>query len=240
MSLKTIVRRINGLYIDDSWFNDFRLAMTGDLVPRDSTGAPNSAGSALGSATLQFLKAYINLGHFKVGDVKIHHSFNGATPIGNGWMLCDGRQITQANYDTEHGAGTWATYVGSSPILNKYLPNQANRYAIGTGNTTQDGSAALTPVGLANHTQTVSLDHYHQWLTTSGPTTTPDNSFDSSGNPLTVARGGAAKVPGGPAVTTGNGPLTGANHFTNISGAYSPGAVLQPDSIEVQYYMRII
>jgi hypothetical protein len=247
MGTETIPDRANSTVIDQSWFNIVKSAIKGDWVPRNSSGVATTLGGSIGTSALVWLKAHIAAGYWSVGDLKIHHSFNGAIGPGQGWMLCDGRQITEALYDTEHGAGSWASYVGSSTLTNKYLPDFSSKYPVGAS-TTQDGSIAITSVGNASnqinlaHTHTTPA-HAHKWYdaTAAG---TPD--LDGAGNSFV---GGVGKTAGqGHLVvsTVGSDNSPNADKSTDTSGGGTSGSggsatqSIQPESIAVQYYMRII
>lgn len=265
MSTDTIPSRTNGQIIDATWFNVIQSVLGGNFVPRVSAGSATTEAGSLGDGTFNWLKAFIQSGYWTAGDIKIHHSYNGAAPPGHGWMLCDGRQITQANYEAEHGAGTWNTYVGSSPLANKYLPDFANagqgRYPMGASTTTADGSVAIPSAGNADHN--VNLSHYHtvdphghKWYHGTGSQTTSDTTFDSNGNAINVPTSGTTK-------NAGVGGFASAEYYAGDSNAsldHNPGACdlytdqvaqpntttslgvnyVAPDSIKVQYYMRII
>lgn len=217
----------------------FATALQGDNVPRNSSGVVTTQAGSLGSTVYKWLRSYISSGSFSVGDMKPHYDYAGAAPIDEGWMLCDGRQVTLANYDTEHGSGHWATYVGSSPIVNLYLPNlmgASGRYIV--GGTTQSGSSAITTVGLASHLFTVPT-HNHIWYITGGASSNA-LSFDVNGNTYGVSGITPTSTNVGvPVVNNTNGlGVLSANGFTSKAGAISQSA--QPDSIAVPIYMRVV
>lgn len=214
-----IPTRANGRVIDETWFNIFQQILGGDILPRAADGNTLNEAGNLGDDSHAWLKAFIQSGYWAPGDVKLHHSFQGAISPGQGWMKCNGQQVNQTNYDAQHGTGSWAKYVGSSPLLNKYLPLMQGRYPVGTNLTTQDGSASLTPVGNTNHQ--VNLSHSH---------TVNSHSHSLS---TTVAISDASGIP------VANGSSTGASS-PGTSGALSSTQSVQPESIEFEYYMRII
>jgi hypothetical protein len=261
MGTQTIPTRENAKTIDETWFNIFKQVLTGDLVPRNTSGVSQSIIGSLGSSTYLWLKAHIESGYWKAGDMKMHFSYNGTIYVGHGWMKCDGRQVTQATYDAEHGAGAWATYIGSSPLVNKYLPNYTNKYPVG-GAVTQDGSIAITSTGNASHTATYSHTHtlshthttpahVHQWNSTSG-------SFTSSGaalgwdsmtshtsqagfifrNSFNSQTGGAMRTD---AYTSSAGAVTTDSQSNATTSNPNTASVnVQPESIVSEFYMRII
>lgn len=234
MGTNNIAARTNGQTIDQTWFNDLLTAISQDVAPRNSSGAPTDGAGNLGQSALQWLRAYIKVGYFECGDIKIHHSYNGAAPVGHGWMKCDGRQITQANYDTEHGSGSWASYIGSTTLLNKYLPDFTNKYPVG-GSVTQSGIAAITSVGNSGHSAPTPA-HNHKFYN-SIPSSSPDQIYDSSGSPTNISSGTNSG--------TGKGiPLSGTS-VTPIASAWTASASagsmnIQPESIVTEVYMRII
>jgi hypothetical protein len=260
MGLGTLSTALDGTTIPASDHNQLVTALIQDFVPRNASGVVAYVPGALGTSSFQWLAAYIASGYFSCGDLKAHHSFNGAAPVGHGWMLCDGRQVTLANYETEHGSGTWATYVGTSPLLNLHLPDlTGNKYLAGAASTSQTGASAITSVGNAGSSASLShthlqTDHSHVWWIMNGSTVTDNSRL--SGSPgtadnLAQANGGSAGALG-LAVTGKNG-----NYAVDASGAFSfstagqTGAPIntgsglgatdiRPESIEVMFYMRII
>ena len=165
-----------------------------------------------------------------IGDIKMHHSYNKLSPIGHGWMLCDGRQINRQNYDAEHGVGSWDSKVSSTILDGRYLPNFTNRYPVGVLETSKDGKAAVTPVGNASNT---SHSHSHTVNSHTHDLSNHIHSLQYNNNYGRMADDAESEW-----LATTGGPST------NNSGASSPGTngatfSIQPDSIEVQYYMRI-
>ena len=242
MGIDTIASRADATTIVATWFNVIRSALNGDLVPRDSTGTATARAGSLGTETYPFLRLNIATGHWSLGDIKAHHSYNGAAPIGHGWMLCDGRVITEAAYNTEHGANTWATYVVSSALLNKYLPNLTSRYPVGVAATTQDGSGAITAVGNASHQ--INIQHSH---TVNGHTHdmanhthNMDGDHSDSHHPPYVAYVGGGDPASGAYVTSAPSSNTTSSTSPGTDNQLSTTQSVQPDSIQVQYYMRII
>lgn len=246
MSTETVPDRSNGQTIDQTWYNLLKSIIGGNFVPRNASGVATADGGTLGDSTYTWMRAYITTGYWSLGDIKLHHSYNGAAPIGHGWMLCDGRQVTSATYNTEHGANTFATYIVSTPFLNLFLPNFTSRYPVGKAATTQDGSIAITAVGNVSNTSNLShahtVAHNHQYYHDVGSGGT-GRTYDSSGAETNVSNA----VSSGP-----NLACTGtATNITRMGDSYTKTATpttstdlasanIQPDSIEVQYYMRII
>lgn len=240
--------------------NDIRTALYQDLVPRSSSGTTTSLGGSLGTATYLWLKARIASGYWSLGDIKVHHTYNGAAPIDEGWMLCDGRQITEAAYNTEHGSGHWATYVGSSSLLNKYLPNMTGKYIVGSATTTQSGSIAITFSG--NASNQVNLQHTHtytqdpQLIYVRNATTTDDYQIDDTVNLHSVG-GGTVKNSNSLLVgnTTSLNATLGANAtrppwstwytqgdlvHVNTGNGGSTTQSIAPESLAALIYMRVI
>lgn len=295
MGTGNLTQRADNQTITQIWYNSIQDALEGDVVPRDTGGIAGTEKGSLGNSSLAWLRAYISSGYFSAGDIKAHHSYNGTIPVGEGWMKCDGRQVTQAAYDTEHGAGHWNTYVVSSPLLNKYLPDLRARYLVGasTGTTTQTGAGAITAIGNTGHrisiahSHTVNAhshtvnshthameNHAHGLFTLSGSDQQGynsagtasllknDASTSSTATGLVVATGnittGAGTIYGVMSMPSGNGAYTSSmvsDGNGNPTGAATPGTdsqspgtdtqlsasqSIQPESIEVEYYMRII
>lgn len=160
-------------------------------------------------------------------------------------MLCDARLVSQANYDTEHGSGHWATYIGSSPLNGKNLPDMRNIYPAGVSATTQDGSAPISGVGAGSHA--VDLSHRHQWYQSKGATQI-DATYDADGSSTDLRSGGGSGGVGG---DTNPGPNIEKSDFTHVDGpihtasyytnkGLSASQSIQPDSMQAVYYMRII
>jgi hypothetical protein len=245
--------------------NDIRSALYQDLVPRNASGTTTSLAGGIGTSTYLWLKARIASGYWSLGDIKIHHTYNGAAPIDEGWMLMDGRQVTQANYDTEHGSGHWATYVGSSSLLNKFLPNMTGKYAVGAATTTQSGSIAITFTG--NASNQINIQHSHAVvnaeLVYAHQSGTTDDAFyglgDTPGTPCTLTRGAnknslSLLIGNTTALATALGAgnfsppssSCSANFYTAGEASNGTGTALsatqsiQPESLQVLYYMRVI
>lgn len=215
-----IPTRTNGRVIDETWFNIFQQVLGGDILPRAASGNSLDEAGNLGDSSHAWIKAFINSGYWSAGDVKMHHSYQGSISPGQGWMKMDGRQVTQAAYDAEHGTGSWVKYVGSSPLLNKYLPIMSGRYPVGTSLTTQNGSVSMSPVGNTNHQ--INLQHSHT-------VNNHSHGIPSSGFKILGDASGTT-VPG--VTTDSQAPGTTSSLSTTQS--------IQPESIELEFYMRII
>lgn len=253
----------------------------GDLIPiEENTAAASDLTHDLGTDDHRWKEAKIGVGYWEVGDIKAHHSYNGRVNVGHGWMLCDGRQITEANYNTEHGAGTWATYIGSSTLSSLYLPDFTDNYQVGTNSTTEGGTAAIAEVGNASHqiniahthtgpshTHTVSAhthsggSHNHQWYNYVSSGTT-SQSYNSGGSGVTITNGALSGgdhikhyiySSGGDNINldlytsnasgttgSGGGGSTGSGGTGSTNSQLSSTQSIQPRSVKVQYYMRII
>lgn len=225
MGTNTIATVSDGTVIDASDLNQYKTSLVNDLVPRNTAGAPTDLDGSLGSTTYSWLKAHIESGYWTVGDIKPHHTYNGAAPIGQGWFPCLGGVINETNYNAIHGAGAWATYVVSSALDGKYAPDLASGYLTGASSTTQDGSSSITKVG--NTSNQINIQHSH---TVNSHTHTIDHVH---ANGTTITGGGVAVKDAA---------------FAGSSGGTSPGTdsqlsttqSIRPESTEVVYYIRII
>lgn len=214
--------------IDETWYDTLTAALSENLVPR-ADGVPQTLSATLGSATYPFRRLQEASGGFRPGDFKSRHSYGGILPVSDGWMLCDGRQITKATYDAEHGAGSWDAHIVGTPFEDKYLPNFVGKYSRGKAATNQNGDVALTSVG--NQGNIKSLLHNHQY-----------NKIPSDGFDCSYDSNGAER-----ALTYQVKSWTRSFLF---SSAYMPNAFtdsrlsavqsVQPESLEVLIYMRII
>ena len=221
-------------------FNNHR----GTLLPiAESTATSLDDTYDLGTSTKRWSTIYskkiiTNIGQWQVGNIKQRYSYNNTVPVEQGWMLCDGRQVTIANYDAEHSSGSWTTYIGSSvgasPIANLYLPQLCNNYLpIGASATSEAGTSALSTFGLvstnnnitiAAHSHTYSIDHIHNTLPSDA---VPHNHgiLDTSVHPVD-------------SLYVGNRSYTSGLTTTSESAARTIDVL--PASSKVQYYMRII
>jgi hypothetical protein len=218
MSVDNLISRVNGQVIDETWFARMKRAITGVFVPRDVTtlDASDEAGS-LGSSTYRFNRAHITSGYLSVGMMKYKYVYTSISPVLEaGWMLCDGRVVSEANYNTEHGANTWASEVVSSPINGLRLPDFNNRYMRGVNGSTQSGASPITSVGNGS----LSISHAHGTNYTTGA---PNNAG--------VSRGSIAGV-------TNFSDGTHSHTFTLTT--QDPGGGLDPQYVLLKVYMRVI
>lgn len=223
MGLNNLPTRANGQNVDETWFNRIKSALVGVFVPRTSLGVPEAEIGSVGTETYRWKKAFISSGHLFLGAIKMKYRYTSVSvPIDKGWMLCDGRIITEANYDAEHGAGSWVSHgVAASSIAGKYLPNFDAKYlrgVLGDATQTQDGNSAITTVGAAS----VSVGHTH-----SGGTMTSSQSNNATPSLLSV----------------GDLSLIGvlASHTHNVTiDSHVQTVTLGPKAIEMNLYMRVI
>jgi hypothetical protein len=168
-----------------------------------------------------------------IGTIKMHHTFNGAAPLGRGWMICNGNVINQTNYDAIHGSGRYVRdQVASGPLAGKTLPNMVNNYPVGVAATTQTGSGTITSVGNVGHV--IDISHNHQWYESNAPST--DQSFDSSGNPISIGGTGQAGTHLDVKFASDQGP--NADMYTTIAGSSAKN--IQPESIQLIFKIRVI
>lgn len=248
MSDNTIPTAVDGTRMPASDHNSLRTAFIENVVPRNSGAVATDIAGSLGTSSLEWLKAFIASGYWNAGDIKSHHSYNGAVGPGHGWMLCDGRVINETNYNAEHGAGTWDIYVLGSSLDGLYLPSLvSDTFTIGSSTTTQDGTSPITKIGSNNdilnlqHNHTVDA-HNHQWYDLNSGV--PSQTYNSSGvaTNITGTAGSTAHIG---AIFSGYDSIQNAytdNQSPNTDSSLSSGLNVdtKPKSIEVQFYMRII
>lgn len=231
-------------------FNNYR----GTLVPiNESTATASDFEHDLGSADHRWKRAHIGAGFLAPGMIMPVHNYNGlisAATYLRGWMKCDGRVVSSANYDAEYSVGAWAREIVSSPLDGLYLPNLANnKYLTGSSVTSLGGTAAMSYVG--NSSSAINLTHSHATVAHNhawysyNDTNHVGQSYDVSGGlQLTQA---TASITG---ILVSNNEGDGlaklaADSYTN-DAAPSTGTTLsasqsvKPWSLEVMYYMRII
>jgi len=269
MGVGSIADVSDGTVADASDLNQYSSALRQDNVPRNASGIATDLSGNLGQSSLQWLKAYIAAGYWTIGDIKPHHSYNGAAPIDQGWFPCDGTIISEASYNSLHGAGSWATYVITSALDGKYAPDATSGYLVGVTSTTKDGSIAITNVGNSSnqinvsHSHTVNShthstpSHRHQWYNSTG-SFSDDQSYNSSGSAIDFTIPGANNKDNldvgfeGPIAHGADWKGPGVDYYTNNSSGTSGGATpgtnsqlsssqdIRPNSVEVTYFIRII
>lgn len=249
------ISSVTGGVVRTSHVNQYFQALTQDLVPRNSSGVATSEAGNLGGSTFPWKNAVISTGYWGAGDVKCKHTYNGLVPIEQGWMRMDGDIVNQTNYDSEHGAGSWANYIGSSPLDGKHLPNLNSKYIVGSNTTPQDGTSAITSTGNVNHQ--INLNHSHdfsvdsdKWYNSSELTNVTHNSWDAAGSPKDIsgtADSGATYF-GIPVENCSAGGVEcidtdfwteGVSNQTTQTSLSATQSV-QPESIQFVCYMRII
>lgn len=174
-----------------------------------------------------------------IGEIKLHHTFNGAVPVGRTWMICNGDIVNQTNYDALHGSGAYVRdCVASSPINGKYLPNMVDKFPIGSANTSQNGSSAITSEGLTGHT--LNTTHNHKWLNLKTLSSSNDQSYDSSGAAVDFSNAGNTKNSGVWTLPVSNvaGERQPNVYYTEKVGSTSES--IKPESIQVIYKMKVI
>ena len=224
MGTNSISTKKDGDLIKHTDPNEYKTALSEDLIPRNSGGVPSANAGDLGSSIVPFKKATVIVAYLEIGMLIPFHSYGGALTPGQGWFKCDGSIINEANYNTLHGAGSWATYIGSSDLNGLYSPNFNDKYALGVADTTKDGSVAITSVGNANHQRAIAT-HNH---------TAPSHSHNFSYSFYNDVGGGGFQ-----GVRTITSPTSGASQSTMGSGG-SHTVDVQPDSIEIEFWIRIV
>jgi hypothetical protein len=220
MSQDTIYVRSQGQYIVQSWINLIRSVLIGDIVPRNANGIADDELGQLGTEDYFFKSYAIAVGDLGPGDIEFIYDYDGTVTPLQGWMLCDGRVINESNYNTEHGAGSWDTYIVSSVLENKYLPNLTSKYLRSNSTTaTQAGTSAITAIG--NASNQINLQHNH-----SSPVTSGNNDATYTG----TNRGDAIKTI----------PANTHTHDLTIPNALSTTQDIKPESLVCKVYMRII
>lgn len=237
MGTETAPTATDGTIITASHVNTLADMMQIDFVPRNSSGVPTDVAGALGSTSYKWLKAFIESGYWNVGDIKAHHSYNGAAGPGHGWFLCDGSIINEANYEAQSWAsvGDWDEFVGSSPRDGKYAPNFTDKYPVGAATTTQDGTSAITAVGNAG--SEIDIQHNHVWYNATG-VSSDDQTFDVDGSAVTLIE--AIKSTSARQLSVVQAISTTALGDSWTTKVLSASQDIQPESIEVQFYIRII
>ncbi len=250
MGIANIPSATDGTPIPASDHNAIANALKGDLVPRNSSGNATANAGNLGTNTFPFTSAKITVGYLFPGCVTLFHDYNGLLTPGQGWMKLNGDIVNEANYDALHGAGSWDLYIVSSPLDGKYLPNMANRYPVGTAATTQAGTVAITKVGNTNHQVALPShshtgpSHNHKWYESAAGASN-DTSFSSSGtsqNLGPIARAlNEDHIKFSTAAEDGVRDSWTSNDGTGNTGSSVSATIShQPDSMEFEYWMRIV
>lgn len=246
MGTGTISEVIDDTVANASDLNQYASAIKGDMVTRNTSGVATDLSGDLGTSSYRWLKAFIASGYWTMGDIKSHHSYNGAAPIDQGWFPCNGSIINEANYDAVHGAGSWDIYVVSSALDGRYAPNLLDKYLVGKNSTTQDGTGAISSVGVAGnsinlqHSHTVN-SHNHKWY-----------NYLGSGQGSLYNAAGAAQFTAVAGSTSGSieknfttSSSLGESGYTDLqspgtNNQLSTAQSIQPESIEATFYVRII
>ncbi|OFZ54981.1 MAG: hypothetical protein A2428_03145 [Bdellovibrionales bacterium RIFOXYC1_FULL_54_43] len=216
MSTNRLKLRIDGQPMDVSWFNSIKEAISGALVPRHfETSLPTAEAANLGSPTWRWKRIYRRAGGLYAGCIKAKYDYAGAVLIEQGWMRCDGRIVSQANYDAEHGAGSWAAYIGTSPLQGKYLPNFATTYIGHKPGAKPTGDVPFVPTG----SNMFDFEHAH-------PQTTSDTPNPNMGKNLAMYE--ARNTP------------PDHQHTMNWTNALVGEKVISPEALAVKIFMRII
>lgn len=198
-----------------------KLAASAVTTAKIADGAVTTAKIASGAVTQA--KCMSISGVLPIGATMMFHTYNGTVSTPRGWMPLDGDVVNETNYEATHGAGTYTTDgISGSTILNKYLPNMNDKYAIGVAATTKDGASAITSVGNSGHS--TSFAHTHTYAHTHSIILTSDElaqGFNTNANVLAA----------GTNTTTSTTPSTNSQLGTVDH---------QPESIEVLFIMKVI
>ena len=241
---------VSGGKVKASHLNQYHTALGGDLLPRNTAGAISNGTAWLGTSTYKWLKLYAAKGYWATGDIKPHHTYNGLVGCGEGWMVANGSIVNETNYDTEHGAGHWDLYVITSPMSGLYLPNLVAKYPMGSATTAATGTVAIPSVGAntadVSHPHTLNA-HYHKWYKGTGAVGF-DRTWQSDGvSEIACEAAGSGSTGRSPQGMSGCSNYSAGTYFycaaASDSGVVSEGSATQdmrPESIEVQYCVRII
>lgn len=254
MGTNSLATKSAGQIISPDDPNQYKTALSGDIVPRVS-GAATANGGNLGTSTYPFIRANITTGYFGCGMVIPFLTYNGLNDIPQGWFPCVGGIVNETNYDALHGAGSWASYIGTSPLDGLYVPSFSERYPMGATTTPQDGSIAFTSEGNASnqvdssHTHT-GPSHNHVWYNHFSVNSNA-TSYDSGGSSQTVDQVSKGTNYRGIYVETGafskslNGSAS-TSMYTSNAGTGNTGTggsatlSVKPWSIRVIFIIRII
>lgn len=243
---------VSGGKVRTSHVNQYFQAFAQTIVPRNSSGVAANNGGDLGTSSVSWKNAHITTGYWEAGDIKCHHTYNGLLTVGQGWMLMDGRIVNSTNYDAEHSSGDFATFIVSTLLDGKRLPNLNAKYITGAASTTQDGSVAITSVG--NTSNVINLIHTHtqnsqRWYEPNAAAT--HELRDSTGATVLLSIPGITDA--GHGIGTGrcssfasgitNGGCISISAFEehiDTANGLSASENIRPESIEFTCYMRII
>jgi hypothetical protein len=254
--LNTLVTNIDGEVASSSDVEQYKNALLEELAPRNSSGVPTANAGSLGTSLYPWSRAHVTVGGHVCGEIKILHDFNGTITPGQGWMKCNGDQVTEAAYNAIHGAGSWDLYIISSPLANLHLPNMTGKYPVGVAATTQTGGSAITYVGNTSHQINIAHthtgpSHNHLWLNYTG-TNTSAQSYNSGGSAINLdASTNTADADVYAPLLHETTHLAsfqqiGVDCYTNDSGTGSTNSQLsstqsiQPHSAEFEFWIRII
>jgi hypothetical protein len=169
MGIETIPDRASGQTPQQSWINNFRDVLSGNFIARYLTGAVRANYGRLGTQTYRWKRHHVFTGDMGVGDIMPWYDYNGGYDLPQGWMLCNGVIINEANYDAQHTTGDWDNYVVSTVLNGIYLPSMGSNFPRGTTAAMQSGTSPITNGGIS----TLNLSHTHgSPRTTSGPSPT--------------------------------------------------------------------
>lgn len=206
--------------ITGMWMVQIAKALSGNLVPRNPSGAPQYGMGRLGTAEFPFERAHVRSGEYGCGTIVPVYDYANLTTPCQGWMLCNGDIICEEAYDAQYTRipGDWERWVADSPLAGKRLPNMVDRYLVGASTTPQTGAAPLTYTGNAG--SKVNLRHSHL------------------GSTNAAVRAGLSTW------AFPNPPLTFlvGDHIHTINTPQDLSATqdVRPESIVVKHYMRII
>lgn len=231
---------------EPSNINQFKEALCGNYLPRTVEGIVGENGSTLGTDEVQWIKANIEKGYWNAGDIKPHHTYNGVAPIGQGWYPCDGTIINETNYNAIHGADSWTNYIGTSIFDGKYSVNMIGKYLTGANSTTSDGSVTIPSTGNSGNQVGVSHlhsvnSHNHQWLQQdNGEAGRSEIGIEGFGGAYRLYDSGGNLVT--PPVSSSSVEMNAytSNVSTTSSTSGSATQTIQPESLEVIFYMRLI
>lgn len=211
---------------DESDFNNLSSAICADIYPRDANGDATSSAGELGTATYPWLSAAVKNGYLAPGVIIPWYDYAGLLDLPQGYMICNGSQITKDNYNEQHKTSVddttdyWAQYVGSSELENLYLPGGEARYLMGSTSTLPTGQTTIPEEGAAG--SVVSLAHNHGSPVTTG--TSPNLLFGNDGG-----------------VASTYYSLTNSHtHTFAVPTALTLGIIVEPVSIDVKFLLRIV